>query len=294
MNVVVIFLLISISGLFAIHNDVDLGKIFASYFYYILCIQQQVDSQDKNIDDHKQEIVPYEKKYMDEFVCMENIKVSKEKMESLKNCYIIDYTPVGNVAMAYDSKKEAFVYFADHIVPYRYLETLARKYALTYMCKGIVVTTKMNLLFKNDESVVTDGESTEKSGDEKDTAETDKETRPVNEPPGCVLKDDNSNVEKKDVFAKFKTYNKGSIFSTTTSDRGDNEIHYNDHVNITEDSQSKKDNDNKNEKTEDNTNRYSCEGRFANFILTKKPDMSLFNTRLKMSFADFKKQKSSV
>ena len=79
MNAVVIFLLISVSGLFAVHSDIDIAKLFASYFYYVLYIQQP---DDKELDDvvNVQVDVPYEKKYMDKFECMEDVEVSKEKM----------------------------------------------------------------------------------------------------------------------------------------------------------------------------------------------------------------------
>lgn len=292
MNAAVIFLLISISGLFAVHSDIDIAKMFASYFYYMLYVHGPGDTEDDESTDIPTD-VPYEKKYMDQFECLEDVKVSKEKMGSLENCYIIEYTPVGNVAMAYSSKKEAFVYFADHIVPYRYLETIARKYAITYMCRGIVMTTKMSHLLKKNTD---DGGVSDKETDcEEGNHEVEATTTPTTEDSSVASKvKDDTDVAVKSVFAKFKTYNKVSMMSNTTGDKGDKGIRYNEDVAVSNDTKSKNDDEGENSDGEDNTNRYSCEGRFSNFIMTKKPEMSLFNTRLKMSFAEFKKQKSSV
>lgn len=290
MNAVVIFLLISVSGLFAVHSDIDIAKLFASYFYYMLYIQQP---DDKELDEvvNVQVDVPYEKKYMDKFECMEDVEVSKEKMESLENCYIIEYTPVGNVAMAYNSKRSAFVYFADHIVPYRYLETIARRYAITYMCRGLVVTTKMSHLLKKSTDVVSDNKTVSGEGD----VDVETETTPTTQDTSVVSDvNDDTEMAVKSVFAKFKTYNKVSMMSNTTGDKGDKGIRYNEDVAVSNDTETKQGTQGGNSDDEDSTNRYSCEGRFSSFIMTKKPEMSLFNTRLNMSFADFKKQKSSV
>jgi hypothetical protein len=295
MNAVVIFLLISVSGLFAVHSDIDIAKIFASYFYYILYIQEPDTNGDDESVDMPVVVVPYEKKYLDQFECMEDVEVSKEKMDSLENCYIIEYTPVGNVAMAYSSKREAFVYFADHIVPYRYLETIARRYAITYMCRGLVATTKMNHLLKK--KTVGDDISDKEMEMDRLGGDTVVEsvTTPATEDDSVVsdVKDD-TKVAVKSVFAKFKTYNKVSMMSNTSGERGDKNIRYNDDASVSNDTETKHDTEDRKSGDEDNTNRYSCEGRFSNFIMTKKPEMSLFNTRLKMSFADFKKQKNSV
>jgi len=110
----------------------------------------------------------------------------------------------------------------------------------------------------------------------------------VSDAKGCA------EVKVKSVFAKFKSYNNVTMMSNTTGENGDKGIRYNDDTSPPNGAETKQDAEGDKSDDEDNTNRYSCEGRFANFIMTKKPDMSLFNTRIKMSFADFKKQKNSV
>jgi len=55
-------------------------------------------------------------------------------------------TPKGRIIMYYDFEKESFIYHCDtKDVPYLYLETVARKYALTYHCKKIVVDIKKGI-----------------------------------------------------------------------------------------------------------------------------------------------------
>jgi hypothetical protein len=46
--------------------------------------------------------------------------------------FVMEMTPVGNVIMQYDGKKESFVYYSDNIVPFRFLETVSRKYMTTF------------------------------------------------------------------------------------------------------------------------------------------------------------------
>jgi hypothetical protein len=90
----------------------------------------------------------------------------------------------------------------------------------------------------------------------------------------------NSNLGKKDVFAKFKNYNKES--GTGKVNRGaappKNSIPNN--------SVKKSD-----EKTilKENANRYTCEGKIANFSFLKKPDRKIIDKKYAMSFADYKK-----
>ena len=50
----------------------------------------------------------------------------------LKNSYVMDNTPLGNVAMCYNHEKGSFDYYSDKIIPYRYLEPVARKYVIFF------------------------------------------------------------------------------------------------------------------------------------------------------------------
>jgi hypothetical protein len=65
--------------------------------------------------------------------------IIEKRLDNLKNCFVIEKTPLGNVAMIYNNKKQSFDYFSDNTIPYRYLEPVSRKYVLTFQCKTIYV-----------------------------------------------------------------------------------------------------------------------------------------------------------
>jgi hypothetical protein len=65
--------------------------------------------------------------------------VLKNHLLKHKNNYVLEYTPLGNVYMRYSPEKETFEYFSDSTLPYRYLETVARKYVITFFCKPIYI-----------------------------------------------------------------------------------------------------------------------------------------------------------
>ena len=50
------------------------------------------------------------------------------RLDKLKNCYVIEKTPIGNVLMIYEKDRESFKYYSDCNIPYRYLEVIGRKY----------------------------------------------------------------------------------------------------------------------------------------------------------------------
>ena len=62
-----------------------------------------------------------------------------QRLDKLKNCFIIENTPLGNVLMIFDKELETFKYYSDNTIPYRYLETVGRKYAKQFCCRPIFV-----------------------------------------------------------------------------------------------------------------------------------------------------------
>ena len=78
-------------------------------------------------------VVPYEDKYKDKFRLMETNSSTKT------NNILIEQTPIGNVIMFYNSDKTRFEFYADKTIPYRFLETAARKYVITFKCKNVYV-----------------------------------------------------------------------------------------------------------------------------------------------------------
>jgi hypothetical protein len=58
------------------------------------------------------------------------------------HAFVLENCPVGNVLMKYDSKKLSFEYYSDRVVPFRFLETIARKYAHNFHCADIYIVEK--------------------------------------------------------------------------------------------------------------------------------------------------------
>ena len=85
-------------------------------------------------------IIPpkYEDKYLLEYYNIQmNEPLSEDKKESLCNNYVMEFSPVGNVIMSYDSTKSSFIYYSDSTVPFRYLEPIGRKFVNTFQCKEL-------------------------------------------------------------------------------------------------------------------------------------------------------------
>lgn len=94
--------------------------------------------QDTEVVEKKQ---PYEYKYIDKFDIVKKnsaliVSLPCEKpVKDYKNCYVIDYTPYGNVVLQYDTNEQCFLYYCDKKeIPYKYLETVSRKFVLTHQC----------------------------------------------------------------------------------------------------------------------------------------------------------------
>lgn len=251
-------------------SNVNLFLLFSS----MIVIQ---DDKLENSVEPVQEItppveVPYPDKYLEKFKSMPFDNESLD-IESLKNSIVVEHTPLGNVAMHYDNKREAFVYYSDSVMPYRYLEVVARKYVITFHCKRVFVNmedeinkAKMKIEEQKNAKKL---EQEEKEQLEKQQAEKQKQELELKEEP-----------KKKNVFANFKTYN-----TNTTKDSSNKPTTGNPTATTTD------------TKAEDlilkeNANHYTCDGRYSNFLVLKKVDKTLVDKRLKMSFADFKKMQA--
>lgn len=66
----------------------------------------------------------------------ELLKDSKNNLEQIwRTRILIEYTPIGNIAMFYDIYKQGFSYYCDQTtVPYKVLNTVAMKYVLRFRC----------------------------------------------------------------------------------------------------------------------------------------------------------------
>jgi len=181
------------------------------------------------------------------------------RLEKLLNCFIMEMTPQGNVLMTYDIKKGSFKYYSDHTIPYRYLEVVARKYVKQFNCRPLYVDMEEEL------------ELAEKKW-EKDRKEKEDENE-------RRKKEIEPNVpEKKNVFAKFKSYNKEG-----TTGRVNVGVPPKNSIPITKEEEKEK------ILLKANANCYTYERKLANFSFLKKVDRKVVDKKYNLSFGDFKK-----
>jgi hypothetical protein len=188
-----------------------------------------------------------------------------KRLDKLENCYVMEFTPLGNVLMKYDKNKESFTFYSDNTIPYRYLEVVGRKYVKQFNCRHIFVDMEEELKLSEEKW---EKEKEEKNDEEMRQKEDIKNQTPLEE-------------KKKNVFAKFKSYNKESgTGHVATSAPPKNSI-----------PNKKLTPSQENEKTllKQKANRYTYEGKFANFNFMKKIDRKVVDKKFAMTFADFKK-----
>ncbi len=65
--------------------------------------------------------------------------VVKEHLKKYINNYILETTPLGNIYMRYNLENSSFEYFSDYTIPYRYLESAAKRYVMTFWCKPLYI-----------------------------------------------------------------------------------------------------------------------------------------------------------
>lgn len=191
--------------------------------------------------------------------------IINQRLNRLKTNFIMEKTPQGNVLMVYDLERETFKYYADSTIPYRYLETVGRKYVKTFNCRPLFVDMEEEL----------------KIVEEKWTKEYElkklKELEEKKRLEELSKKPNNVNVKKKNVFATFKSYNKGVNSMMAVPPKNS--------IPQSNVSVSKED-----EKIllKERANRYTYEGKMANFNFLQKVERKVFNKKLGLSFSDFK------
>jgi len=182
--------------------------------------------------------------------------IISQRLEKLLNCYVMENTPQGNVLMIYDIKKGSFKYYSDHAIPYRYLEVVGRKYVKLFNCRPLYVDMEEELKLS------------EKKWIEEKKEEEKKEKERKNE----IVQ------EKKNVFAKFKSYNKEGTFGRVNVG-----VPPKNSISTTKEQQKDK------ILLKEKANRYTYEGKIVNFNFLKKIDRKLVDKKYGISFADFKK-----
>jgi hypothetical protein len=197
--------------------------------------------------------------------------VIQKRLEKLNTCFVMESTPLGNVLMIWDNKRETFKYYSDNTIPYRYLEVVGRKYVKQFGCRPIFVDMEEELQIAEDKW--------EKERKEKEQKEEEEKKRKEE---ATLLNNKVPVPEKKNVFAKFKSYNREAGTGHVSVGAAPKNSIPNTKV-LTEKQE--------NEKVllKERANRYTYEGKFANFSFLKKADKKVFDKKLALTFADFKK-----
>jgi hypothetical protein len=196
--------------------------------------------------------------------------IINERYNGLKNNIIMEKTPLGNVVMFYNNSRSSFEYYSDSTIPYRYLEVLGRKYVITYNCKRIYVD--MSKEIEEAEKKLADKKQKEEDDEKKRQEETEKaKNNPELEAP---------EPKKKNVFAKFKTYNKDTSIKAAA-------------VPLDRPAPAKNTKPQEEKVVKERANRYSFEGKLVNFSFLKKVDRKEVDKRYGVSFAEFKKMQQN-
>ena len=118
--------------------------------------------------------------------------IIQKKLDKCMNTYVVECTPLGNVCMRYNNDKKSFEYFSNNSIPYRYLESVGRKYVTTYWCKPIFVNIEEEI----------------KKAEEKNKEEKEKE-------------DKNKKNNPRKMFAQLKSYKETPKNNKTHDQRRD-------------------------------------------------------------------------
>jgi hypothetical protein len=181
--------------------------------------------------------------------------VLNKKLDGFINNYILEFTPLGNVYMRYNHFKKSFEYFSNNTIPYRYLETIGRKYVMTFRCKALFVDLEEEL---KKASIL--------------SLEKEKEKELSTNNPVSKFKSYNKDIKMDKLYAKGRPGQ--NILPPQIKANLPN-------VNTTSEKQLLK----------DNSNRYTWEGRLSSMLLLKKVDRKMVDKKYAMSFSDFKQIK---
>ena len=249
----------------------DEKQLETTKFLEFLTIEKNEEQDDEEQDDKQKD---KEKEKNPIFFSEEESRVKaknylvNQRLDKLMNSFVLDNTPLGNVIMTYNNNKEVFEYYSDNSIPYRFLESVARKYVITYFCRPLYVDMEEEL--KESEKKRLEKENEEKLQKEKEKEElNNKAIIPI----------------KKSVFAKFKSYNKegGSGGKISVGAAPPKNSIPNSNLNTNTNNENKF-------LLKEKTNRYNYQGKIANFSMIKKINKKDVNKKYAMTFAEFKKK----
>jgi hypothetical protein len=185
----------------------------------------------------------YEDKYRKDLLKYSNLLrkntdiINPETWNHLKNNTIIEYTPLGNVILQYEPNKDSFCYYSDRIIPYKYIDTVCRKYVIRFNCVPLYFD-----IYNNINNEIGGGGGGVTTTPNLDVVEVEEKSN-------------------KNIFVKLKSYNKSNkpdSFSSAshqhpqqTKDKNISEMRY--------------------------INRFTYEGKLMNYNILQKPQKKKFS-----------------
>jgi len=137
-------------------NYINTFKNYKNFFYlintlfFILLFLKLGKFNKKKEEEIKIVLDSYLNKGEAELKNFSNKLLSKDEIDNLKNKFIDEVTPSGLVKLFYDSYLEAFCYYSDQDIPYKYLEVVSRLYVLKYNCVNLYINYKEELFKARD------------------------------------------------------------------------------------------------------------------------------------------------
>ena len=263
----------------------SIGFGVAASFIAFFVWKPMVEDGEKAFQEEEARIEKIRNKYENKYPVEKHSKVDdddEEEHESLQYSIIMENVPdLGNVVMRYNAEKKGFDYWADRIIPQRYLCTVARKYVNSFKSFDIYTAEAEEILISDsDESVESDECGDEKESEEADVEEEEQEEEEEEEEEQEEDKEKEEEKPTNSVFATYKNYK-------TNDKKGKNKG-----------KGTGNDKNTNNEKPVDKKiNSFFYQGKINNFeILSKVKDEETEKEKSwysPVTFADFKKLASS-
>ena len=211
-----------------------LSRFFNQYIVQSSKVSDDISFEDKYFKEYDEWIVAQDTATTQNKECLENMLYVRETINEF----------YGDIIMCYDATISSFVYYARTAnIPYKYLETVSRKYMIeTNAPRDIYIDIRKEYAKAKDNLT----NLTNKKVSSNHTTSTDNNSDHARE------------TEATDVFAKFKTYNTGSNLSNQKTTTATN-------------TKTPSDTDKPNTSTKimrENANRYSYRGKIEDYDTT--------------------------
>ena len=185
-----------------------------SFLYFVIWLQglstdypdsdseTETETETDTETENETKNIPYENEMFEEYDNLESRVLTEEYVKDLSLNTIMETTPRGDVLTYYDSELDSFVYYSKtKEIPYKYLETVARKYVIKYDCKQIYIDIRKEY----EKGVNKCKEIKEKASVEQMGADTEPEPTGAN--------------KRRQLFVKLKSYNRKAEVNSKQKDK---------------------------------------------------------------------------